>query len=304
MIFKNRKGEMTTQQIVILIVLIASFAVLLYFLLQLGFGSETTKEVCHNSVVTRGSSVVPTEVVPLDCQRSYVCITEDGSCEKMTKPIKIKVKERDEVYEALANEMSECWWMFGEGKVNYVGKDIFENLYCSICSQIAFDDSVLEIEEFSDGKIDKEEFYRYLALKNMTGSKLTYSQYLFGTNNLEQIKGDSEFGEIDLVNFQQYVLMGTVSDVSTTGWILGGVGAGLVVAGGIAYFASPAGWATAAILVTGAVAGGVGGEAVSQKYVSSLREGDSGNDYIVSTLIEADSEVFKGLECDYIVTKS
>ena len=92
MIFKkNRRGEMTSQQIVILIILIASFAVLLFFLFRLNLGSETEKEVCHNSVVARGSSVIPTEAVPLDCKRSYVCITEDGTCESMTKPIKKKV---------------------------------------------------------------------------------------------------------------------------------------------------------------------------------------------------------------------
>ena len=57
-----------------------------------------------------------------------------------------KVKTETEVYGILADEMADCWWMFGEGKVNYVGKDLPEKqLYCSICSQLAFDNSLEEI---------------------------------------------------------------------------------------------------------------------------------------------------------------
>ena len=51
---KNKKGEMTTQQIVLLIILIASFAVILGFLFKLNFGAESEKDICHNSVVLRG----------------------------------------------------------------------------------------------------------------------------------------------------------------------------------------------------------------------------------------------------------
>src|SRR3970282_1658217 len=75
------------------------------------------------SFISRGSPVLPTETIPLNCKRSYVCVTEDDSCESLTDPIKEKVETQEEAYGVLANEMANCWWMFGEGKVNYVGED-------------------------------------------------------------------------------------------------------------------------------------------------------------------------------------
>ena len=84
---KNKKnGEITTQQIVLLIILLISFAIILFFLFRLDLGRQSEDEICHNSVAMRGNSAIPTDAVPLKCSRAYVCVTEDGSCEDMTKP--------------------------------------------------------------------------------------------------------------------------------------------------------------------------------------------------------------------------
>jgi len=297
----NKKGEMTTQQIVVLIILIVSFAILLFFLVRLGFGNETQKEVCHNSVVTRGSAIVPTEVTPLDCQRQYVCITADNNCDApLTNPVKKKVKSKEEFYNVLAMELTDCWWMFGEGKVNYVGKDLTENLYCSLCSQIAFDSSIQDL--MGAGVIQKEEFYRHMTLTNMTGSIQTYAKYLFGTNNLEEISAGASFGEINLEGPQYYSFMAITSDVNTFGWVAGGA----AVVGALA-LSIPTGGSSLvalAIVTAGTTVGGIGAGALSQKYVASLKEGSSGSDYLLPSLVEAGSEEFKQLNCDYIVTKS
>jgi len=286
---KNKRGEMTTQQIVILIILIASFAVLLFFLFRLNLGSETEKEICRNSVVARGSSVIPTEAVPLDCKRSYVCITEDRGCEKMTKPIIKKVESKEDIYNVLAIEMIDCWWMFGEGKVNYVGEDLIPGMYCSICSQIAFDESVKKIIE--SGELDKEEFYNYLYLKNMTGSDETYLEYLGLVNYYKNI--DTEFGTINL-DKQYYVLTGMNSDIST--WRYVGVGAAVV--GGIAFapftFGGSAGFVAGTLL---AVGGGTAGY-----FVAPVVQGEVGNRIISPSLIEVNSEEFEGLDCKKITT--
>lgn len=285
----NKRGEMTTQQIVILIVLIASFAVLLFFLFRLNLGNETEKEVCRNSVIARGSSVVPIEAVPLDCKRSYVCITEDGSCEEMTKPIVKKVETKEEIYDVLAVELVDCWWMFGEGKVNYVGEDLIPGMYCSICSQIAFDDSVKEIIEA--GELDKEEFYHYLYLKNMSGDDETYLEYLGLVDYYKNV--DTEFGIIDL-DKQYYVLTGMNSDVSTWGYVA--VGAGAVA--GIAFapftFGGSAGFVAGTLL---AIGGGTAGY-----FVAPVVKGEIGNRMISPSLIEVNSEEFKGLGCKTITT--
>ena len=209
-----KKGELTTEQIVLLIILIASFAVILFFLLKLNLGQETDTEICHNSVVTRGTSIIPTDALPLKCKKQYVCISLDGSCEAMTKPDDlIKVKTEEDVYKALAEDMADCWWMFGEGKVNYAGSEVDPKLYCSLCSQIAFDDSVKNLFGNQDS-FDKKNLYDYLA-KTKRSDGQTYLGYL----NLQGFEGYSgEYGEVDLTK-QHYSLMGITSDVSTWGWI-------------------------------------------------------------------------------------
>lgn len=287
MIFK--KGEMTTQQIVILIILIASFAVLLFFLFRLNLGDETDKQLCYNSVMNRANKLVPTESVPLNCKRSYVCLSKDGSCENFLDPIVKKVKTEEEVYEVLANELSDCWWMFGEGKVNYIGKDMFPDLYCSLCSQIAFDDSVKEI--FSQGGFPKRSVYNYMCSHKLDSSGgPTYCEYLYGTNDLSIISGGKDFGIIRLDN-QYYSLMGIVSEVNEFGWA--GIGAGLAIVAvatgglGVPFY----------IAAVGGAAGGY--------FLAPIAEGFSGQTFLRPSLIEAgNSPEFNSLGCKEITTLS
>ena len=62
---KNSRGELTTQQIVLLIILITSFTIILFFFFKLNLGEETDKELCHNSVVLKGS--LPSDLTSLNC---------------------------------------------------------------------------------------------------------------------------------------------------------------------------------------------------------------------------------------------
>jgi hypothetical protein len=302
MIRKIKRGDITTQQLVLLIILIVSFAVILFFIFRLNLGKTSVKEICHNSVITRGSSVLPAESIPLNCQTTYTCITKDGSCEKMSGSFETKkVKTETEVYQILADEMADCWWMFGEGKVNYVGKDLPANhLYCSICSQLAFDNSLEEI--FPEGEIEQKNLYDYLSVTNISGEDMSYLDYLVGLKSSEEIESTlqdtgSDFGKINLEN-QHYVIMGITSDVNTLGWIL--VGAGLGAVGGAAIvftagLATPVVVAMAAGAITGSVLGHFGGMMI---------EGESGHDYLRPTIIEANSEDFEKYDCVDIKTLS
>lgn len=294
-----KKGELTTQQIVILIILIVSFAVILFFLLRLNLGKQTDQDICHNSVITRGKSILPTDSFPLQCKRQYVCLTFDGSCEAMTKPTIVKVKTQDDVYKALADQLAQCWWMFGEGKINYVGSDNIPKLYCSICSQIAFDNSVKKIFN-NQNSFDKEKLYNYMA-NSKKSDGTTYLNYLYGVNSLSGLKTklNSEnlnFGTVNLDN-QYYILTGITSDVSTLGWAIGAGGAALAIAftpliGGA--------WGLGVGLATvSGVAGGVAGS-----LVSVFVEGLNGKQYISPSLIEPNSPEFKALNCQEISTSS
>ncbi len=293
---KLKKGEMTTQQIVILIILIAGFAVLIFFLFRLNLGDESDKQLCYNSVMNRANKLVPTESIPLNCKRSYVCISKDGSCEQFSDPIIKKVKTDDEVYKALANELSDCWWMFGEGNVNYMGKDMLPELYCSLCSQIAFDNSVNEI--FPQGGFSKKNVYDYMCSHKLDNSGgPTYCEYMYNTNDLNIISGGNDFGNVRL-NDQYYALMGVVSEVNALGWA--GIGAasvaGLIVVSvvtmgvGVPFY-------VAAISTMSGAAGGY--------FLAPIAEGSSGQDFLRPSLVKAGNSVeFNSLGCKDITTLS
>ncbi len=292
---KNRRGEITTQQIVLLIILIVSFAVILFFLVQLNPGKTTDKEVCHNSVATRGSGVLPEESIPLNCKTDYICLTQDRSCENMVNPdiknVKITDGVYDEVYETLAKEMADCWWTFGEGKLNYVGKELQSKRYCSICSQVGFDNSL------GITPISQEGLYDYLAKTNMPDKEITYLDYLVGLKSSDDIQkklkegnkdalilGNSNYKDID-PGKQYYIITGISS--KTGGWVgtaavIGGV-AGLVIAGPIG-------------LVIGGGVGGVGG------YFIGTTIEDAKYQYLTPSIIEASSEEFDKLQCASIKT--
>jgi hypothetical protein len=309
----SKKAELTTTQLVTLIVLILSFVVILFFLFRLDLGKETTSELCRNSVLLRGSVVVPTDSIPLDCSREYICISESGSCEKMTKPELKKVKTDYEVYQILAEEMANCWWMFGEGKVDYIGEKSFRNNYCSICSQIVFDESIKNIPSFSSGQLDKNLFFDYLKNEKYSESQ-TYSEYLFGTNDLNSFKeslgvssnSPLDFGTIDFSK-SYFVVMGIINEPQEI-WKWGSAGAGVGLVSGLMvgfFTTTPIGWAVGAVVVgTSAIVGGVS-QIKSPEILAITIEGKGiPNKFLAPTIIEANSEKFDLLNCEEILTKA
>ena len=122
----KRKGELTTQQLITIIILIVSFGVLLFFIFRLNLGGDVTnKEICHNSVLMKSKSKIGGSA--LDCRTNYICISGGEKCEgfSATDTVEIDMRGTDDdrkkrVMKAIADEMADCWWMFGEGKVaNY-----------------------------------------------------------------------------------------------------------------------------------------------------------------------------------------
>lgn len=280
----QKKAEMTTEQIVLLIILIVSFIIILFLIFRLGIGSTSDSQVCHNSVVTRSSGVLPKESSPLNCKTQYLCVSQDGSCDEMTSPQIQKVKTADDVYKILADNMANCWWMFGEGKLNYVGSEFTSNLYCSICYQVGFDKSVNSI--FRNGVIGKKDFYNYMANNNASQESESYLQYLNGIKDANSIQqtltnGKASFGEID-ISKQYYVVMGISSQVGTGQWAAVGAGLGFLVGGPI-----------------GLIVGGAG-----SYLLGTTVSGISGHQYLSPTLIEANSADFNSLNCSSIKTLS
>jgi len=311
---KGKKGELTTQQIVILIILIISFVIILFFLIRANLRGASEEQICHNSVITRGNPALSGES-GLSCERHFLCISADGSCERMSGNPEIKkVESLDEIYNTLAEEMADCWWIFGEGKVDYLrDKATIEN-YCSLCTQLDFDDSINEdtISGIKENKISKDEFYDYLAETEMSEG-VTYADYLFGTNNIDglrqKIKTDEKnketittFGEIEIEK-PYFIVMGIVSEIGNF-YKVAGISVALLT------LATPVGWVGGAIIVGTGIGVAAGGETISEKIfkpeiMAIVVEGDGiENRFMAPTIVEANSEKFKLLKCKDIMTLS
>ncbi|MEX0920824.1 MAG: hypothetical protein WDZ62_01015 [Candidatus Pacearchaeota archaeon] len=192
----NKKGELTTKQLITIIVLITSFIVILFLLFRLNLGETNEKQICHNSVLLQDKSVFSG---PLDCRTNYVCISSGKECENIRATVTERIDpNKEEIMNILAEEMSDCWWMFGEGKINYGGKALVERTTeFAICSVVEFDESL----QNQISEITYQEFYDYLKTSKKSSSQ-TYLQYIYSKNTLEEMDGENyvNFSLSDSIN--------------------------------------------------------------------------------------------------------
>jgi len=180
-----KKAELTTQQLITIIVLIVSFSVLLFFIFRLNLGGETTnKEICHNSVLLKSKQSFGGA---LDCRTNYICISGGDKCEDFsaTDTVKIDMGQgvdyaKNQTIKAIADEMADCWWMFGEGKVIYA--ESLSSLNCAICSVVKFDKQIQD----KVGEISSDNFYDYLLSKK--DESTTYIKYLYSVSEKKNLK--------------------------------------------------------------------------------------------------------------------
>jgi hypothetical protein len=173
-----KKGELTSKQIVTLTILVLSFVIILFLFFQLDLGETTKREICHNSVVLASKSKGFSS--SLDCRTNYLCISGGEECEGFSSDKTISVdlednkKAKEIIMSTIADEMADCWWMFGEGDIeDFVFGERWK-YHCAICSQIKFD-SVLQ-----DSSIDisAEDLINFLgSASNEDG--VIYSTYLY-----------------------------------------------------------------------------------------------------------------------------
>ncbi|MBI2044058.1 hypothetical protein HYT24_01715 [Candidatus Pacearchaeota archaeon] len=200
----KNKGELTTQQIVVITILMASFAVLLFLLFRLNLGEQTNAEICHNSVVLKDKSLLGSS---LNCRTSYVCISGGEKCNEInpTQTFEIDLSKDDETVKnqtmkAIADEMAQCWWMFGEGEFVYTkGISWVENTACAVCSSVKFD------ETLGNNKITYQEFYEYLE-KTKKDASQTYLMYLYGESSLSSLPLKEDFFKKDIDMNERYVI--------------------------------------------------------------------------------------------------
>lgn len=228
----------------------------------------------------------------------------------MTDPKVKKVKTVEEIYGVLAEQMADCWWMFGEGKIDYVGKDFFlKDNYCSVCSQIGFDNSIKEIEGVGE-QISKDKLYEYLSKTKMPNSEINYAEYFFGTNDINMLKrvalkaedgstvSVGTFGNIDL-DKQHFVLMGITSELSGRGWKIA-AGSAIAVVGLFTGYT----WVG---MISGALVVGAGEvtQGIDPEISAIIVQGNGvKNTFMAPTIQEANSNSLKKLDCYDVITTS
>lgn len=185
------RGELTSGQIVVLILAIAGFIVLGVFLWSLKNVADGGAQACKLSALTRASLPnVVKQVPPLACTTEKICLSARGNCdesmagEEITR-IKLpkKPNEAARMIEATAAEaMYRCWDMMGKGQLdissaywssrNVGGSAALGAPLCVICSRVALDSAVpKEVVRYVD-------FQHYIQSTKVPGTTLTYLQAL------------------------------------------------------------------------------------------------------------------------------
>ncbi len=180
---KNKRGELTSRQLIIIIILIISFGIIIAFFFMLDLGGEIDKESCRNSVMMRGIfskiPVVGRGFISLKCKTQDVCLSMGGDCEEEVDDT-IKVEDKNKLIKEMVNLLADCWWMMGEGKVDYDDKGS-----CAICYKVYFDD---EIKAKIGSEISYKDLYQYMKENKVSNSNNNYFYYLYGGNDEDNLK--------------------------------------------------------------------------------------------------------------------
>jgi hypothetical protein len=200
----NKKGELTTSELIGIIILVVSVAIIIFVYFQINWTGTVDDSVCHESVVLRGT--LPEfggakSLVPLKCKTDKICIRGDkmvfgeGDCSEEYLGAKgvneQDVSELNDVNRIIAQEMLSCWQMMGEGKISIFPKDFWDrhNLArpessCIVCSRIALDESTLSFKGIDLNQIDVQ---KYMDTHKAPNQNVSYSDYFTGENGKTKI---------------------------------------------------------------------------------------------------------------------
>jgi len=288
----NKKAELTTTQIVTIIILVLSFIVILFFYWHFNWKARTDKEICHNSVVMRGSLRVAKESIPLNCKTQQVCLSMGSECENaVAGATTIDVTDKQDILKEITNLMYDCWWQMGAGEIDYESRTSTSTTYCAMCSVIYFDENIKR----KYPKIANIEIYNYMKSHNVPNREQSYLQYLYDIDSIEQARTDvfstinKDIYSISIETNHPYTIITGLSKQGFGAKVISGAVGGAMVIGGIVFLIPSFG--TSAVMVaagTGMVGGGV------LTFIST-REGVS---YIRPMLIPFDAdEIINALEC-------
>ena len=267
-LIKNKNGEMTSSQLVTIILLIVGFAILIFVFASVGWTEEIDREVCHTSVILRATlpdTFNLKDLTPLKCQTAKFCITDKtfgkGECEEFKAKEKFetirvsKDKTEEEINRFIARELASCWAMMGEGKVQIFTRETTTEKRCSICSRIAFDKS---LKEDLNGEV--KGLGNYLLTREVPNQDISYWKFL-----TEGVSSENYNENLDLFSTdEQAIVFFEVDNTKIGNWL--GAGAGGTIGIAIGVVCPVAGITIGTIsFVTGVIMGEHYGEKVGDK---------------------------------------
>ncbi|HOW36703.1 MAG TPA: hypothetical protein PLK34_00425 [Candidatus Pacearchaeota archaeon] len=178
----NKRGELTTDQIVLIVILILSFSVIILFINRVGPDQTADKQICRSSVVLAAQKNLLGTLAQsgINCKTNYLCISFKEDCKGMEasqKEIIGKSYAKQEVLRVIVEELADCWQMYGAGVLNYKsnqGANANTDNYCAACTKIEFDS---QIRNAQLSPITYREFYNYLKRVNIPSGTKTYYDY-------------------------------------------------------------------------------------------------------------------------------
>ncbi len=194
---KWKKAEITSGQLVLMIILIISFVIIIYFLYSIyNWNPMIDKEACHQSIVFRSSVnwgvIKASKIIPLKCQTEKICMSmSKDDCLQVGKnsrnnPVttvsldKDTVNARQQVLDQIIESMRSCHEMLGEGQLLFMPNNVLGGEkywtgtnYCLICARIVLDEEARE--KMND--ISYAELYQTLGNKALPDKK-SYLEYL------------------------------------------------------------------------------------------------------------------------------
>jgi len=259
----NKKGEMTSKQLITVIILIVSFGVILFFWSMFNWQGDINRETCQTSVVLRASATFKDfqfrENIPLKCQTDRICFKNglfSKGCDIQGENVRnVGVGSKDELLDFISEDIYSWYKTLGEGKVNFMERGLTTQKYCFINSIYSLDENTKKQIE-SEGGITYRKLFEYLETKQ-TDRGTNYFQEIYKIkttgdyfNEFESFKktnSNVKFNLDDKINFSdndalitQTISIGTGKSV-TIGLIavIAAVaapftGASSLVAGGVA----------------------------------------------------------------------
>jgi len=169
------KKALVPSTLVTIMIILISFVALGYAVVRITgiIPSTLDREACRDSVILRSSDLLKgthltPELIPLKCK---------------TENIKISSPIEEDIQKTVVNAMYDCWWMLGEGKVDFFTPSNWWNISnplglespnCIICSQIKFE---------GGAKNKNIDIIGYMNRKIIPGKDITYMQYFNGNKD-------------------------------------------------------------------------------------------------------------------------